>query len=268
MVFRMKIQRAIASAIAIISILLYITGPVVAKTIDNQESSDQAKDIGVDRYEANYRKAVVKNTVDFHKKMMNGKISFGRFMELQYYNPQYWQMVHLDGRQYWKVRNDVRVSDAMRDVFDPFGGYYSFDCSAAINLIVIKSKMDVIGENNFNRYFNNMMVKGWEVYIQPFGQVWKPYKAIEHHSGNIYTMGTIDGLKVGDFVYFKHPFIPEGMSAEQGENALYLGKDVDGHPVFFGLNIGYSKGEICEYGYLSSLRGTVDMQRLKELAEM
>jgi protein-glutamine gamma-glutamyltransferase len=54
---------------------------------------------------------------------------------------------------------------------------------------------------------------------------------------------------------------------EQGENAIYLGKDSWDRPVFFGLNIGIFRGLFHKYGILSSERGSVDPQALKKMAE-
>ena len=77
----------------------------------------------------------------------------------------------------------------------------------------------------------------------------------------------MDDLEVGDYVYYKNPNPFVQGRAEQGENALYLGKDSEGNPTFFGLNIGIFKGRTCKYGFLTSVRGSIDAQALKQMAE-
>ena len=217
------------------------------------------------RHEAAYRKAVVNNCVTFHKKLSSGRLQFGRHMESQYFNTRYWEPVYYEGSQYWKIKDGVRKSDAMEDFVSSNGGKYKLDCAGAINLLLLKSKLDTVGEGNFDRHLPTLMIRGWKTYTTKDGNLTE-YQTLEKWSGNEYSPGTAYGLVAGDYVYFKNHPMMEG-TPEQGENAIYLGMDSWGRPVFFGLNIGMSRSTMNEYGILSSERGTVDPDKLQELME-
>jgi protein-glutamine gamma-glutamyltransferase len=217
------------------------------------------------RYEAMYRRAVVSNSLTFQKKMNSGRVAFGRQMENQYFNTKYWEPVYLSGVQYWKLKDGASKVEALEDFISSGGGKYKIDCAAAINLILLKSKLDVVGEQNFNKHLPALIIRGWKTITVKDGNV-EEYKTLEKWSGNEYMPGTVDGLKTGDYVYFKNHPMMEG-TPEQGENAIYLGKDSWGKPVFFGLNIGIFRGLFHQYGILSSERGSVDPQVLKKMAE-
>jgi protein-glutamine gamma-glutamyltransferase len=227
--------------------------------------------IGLDRsgdasgYEAMYRKAVVNNSLAFQKKMNSGRVAFGRQMENQYFNTRYWEPVYLSGVQYWKLKDGASKAKALEDFIGAGGGKYKIDCAAAINLILLKSKLDVVGEGCFDKRLPVLMIQGWKTYTVKDGKV-EEYKTLERWSGNEYTPGTVDGLRTGDYVYFKNHPMSEG-TPEQGENAIFLGKDSWGRPVFFGLNIGIFRGMFHKYGMLSSERGSIDPQALKKMAE-
>ena len=220
---------------------------------------------GASGYEDMYRRAVIRNSLTFQKKMNSGRVAFGRQMENQYFNTKYWEPVYLTGTQYWKLKDGVSKANALEDFISAGGGKYKIDCAAAINLILLKSKMDVVGEPCFNRHLPLLVIRGWKIYTLKDGNV-EEYKTLEKWSGNEYMPGTVDGLKTGDYVYFKNHPMMEG-TPEQGENAIYLGKDSWGRPVFFGLNIGIFRGLFHQYGILSSERGSVDPEALKKMAE-
>ncbi len=217
------------------------------------------------RYETAYRRAVVDNSLAFQKKMNSGRVAFGRQMEDQYFNTKYWEPVYLEGGRYWKVKDGVSKADAFNDFISAGGGKYKIDCAAAINLILLKSKLDVVGEQGFNRHLPVLVVRGWKTLTLKDGNV-EEYKTLEKWSGNEYTPGSVGGLRTGDYVYFKNHPMMEG-TPEQGENAIYLGKDSSGRPLFFGLNIGIFRGLYHQYGILSSERGSIDPEALKAMAE-
>ncbi len=219
----------------------------------------------VSRYEVMYRRAVVNNSLTFQKKMNTGRVAFGRQMENQYFNTRYWDPVYIHGNQYWKVKDDVSKADAFNDFISAGGGKYKLDCAAAINLILLKSKLDVVGEENFNRRLPLLVIRGWKTYTVNNSTV-EEYKTLEKWAGNEYVPGSIAGLKTGDYVYFKNHPMMEG-TPEQGENAIYLGIDGWGRPVFFGLNIGIYRGLSHKYGSLSSERGSIDPEELRKMAE-
>jgi protein-glutamine gamma-glutamyltransferase len=217
-------------------------------------------------HEAAYRSAIVSNSVTFHKKMSSGRLAFGRHMESQYFNTKYWEPVYIKGSQFWKLKDDVSSLDAMNDFISPEGGKYKIDCAAAINLLILKSKLDTVGERNFNKRLPNLLIRGWKTYTTSGNGDYEEYQALEKWSGSEMEPGTPNGLKTGDYVYFKNHPMMEG-SPEQGENALYMGTDTWGRPVFFGLNVGMSRGTFNQYGILSSERGTIDPDKLKQMME-
>ena len=257
------VMRKIMTVIALVALITSVSAPALAESTDQVAPNDHS----ADKYVSKYKAAIMENALSMNRKAQGGHIGFGRSMEHQKYNPQYWDELYMNGRQYWKVRAGIDEAKAIRDVFDPNGGYYKIDCAAAINLIVLKSKLDTIGDDRFNKNFFNLIVKGWEIQTQPGGKDWKESKSLEIQKGNEYSLGNVDDLEVGDYVYYKNPNPFVQGRAEQGENALYLGMDGEGNPTFFGLNIGIYKGEICKYGILTSVRGSIDAQALKKLAE-
>lgn len=215
-------------------------------------------------HETAYRRAVVDNCITFHKKMSSGRLQFGRHMESQYFNTRYWEPLYYDGNQFWKIKGGVSKSDALRDFINSNGGRYKIDCAAAINLILLKSKLDTVGESNFDRRLPTLMIRGWKTYTtSPNGDL-EEYKTLEKWSGDEYSPGSPHGLRTGDYVYFKNHPMMEG-TPEQGENAIYIGTDSLGRPVFFGLNIGMFRGTFNQYGILSSERGSIDPDNLRKM---
>jgi len=196
--------------------------------------------------------------------MSSGRIQFGRHMESQYFNTKYWEPVYYNGSQYWKLKGGVHKSDAFNDFISSGGGKYKIDCAAAINLILLKSKLDAVGERNFDRRLPTLMVRGWKTYTTSKDGELEEYKTLEKWSGNEYSPGTAHGLRTGDYVYFKNHPMAEG-TPEQGENAIYIGMDSGGRPVFFGLNIGMFRGTFNQYGILSSERGSIDPESLRKM---
>jgi protein-glutamine gamma-glutamyltransferase len=216
-------------------------------------------------YDTKYRIAVIKNSLTYQKKMNSGRVAFGRQMENQYFNTKFWEPMTINGNTFWKIKDGVGKADAFNDFISPMGGKYKIDCAAAINIIMLKAKLDVAGEDNFCRLLPDIMVRGWTTYTSKDGKL-KEYKTLERWTGNQYIPGSPEGLLTGDYVYFKNHPMMEG-TPEQGENAIYLGKDDSGRPVFFGLNIGIFKGVFNEYGILSSEKGRIDPATLKAMAE-
>jgi protein-glutamine gamma-glutamyltransferase len=216
-------------------------------------------------YDTKYRIAVVKNSLTYQKKMNSGRVAFGRQMENQYFNTKYWEPTTINGNTFWKIKDDVNKKDAFNDFISPAGGKYKVDCAAAINIIMLKAKLDVAGEDNFNQRLPSVMIRGWTTYTSKGDKVME-YKTLERWAGNQYAPGSPDELMTGDYVYFKNSPMMEG-TPEQGENAVFLGTDDNGMPVFFGLNIGIFKGIINEYGILSSEKGCIDPRALKAMAE-
>ncbi len=216
-------------------------------------------------YEALYRKAVVNNVLSFQKKMNSGRIAFGRQMDSQYYNTKYWEHLYGDGGQYWKIKDGVSKAEALNDFTSPTGGKYKLDCAAAINLLILKAKLDVVGEQKFSKYLPDLMIRGWKTYTWKNGKL-EEYETLERWSGSERMWGSPQNLKIGDYAYFKNDPMLEG-TPEQGENTIFLGYDRYNRPLFFGLNIGIYPGTVHQYGILTAERGSIDPALLKKMAE-
>jgi protein-glutamine gamma-glutamyltransferase len=252
----------VVALIAILAIILSMAAPAFATAYDY--TPRYAPD-GASHYENQYRNAMVNNCLTFHKKMSTGRLAFGRSMDTQFYNTKYWEPATIQGYVFWKVKDGVSKEDALNDFISSQGGKYKIDCAAAINLIILKSKLDVVGAAKFDSALPTLSIRGWKIYTNKDGRLTE-YKSLERWSGNEYMPGGVDGLRTGDYVYFKNHPMMEG-TPEQGENAIYLGTDNSGMPAFFGLNIGIFKGIFNEYGILSSERGAIDPEALRKMAE-
>ena len=179
------VMRKIMAVIALAALLLSVSAPALAGETDHAASNDHS----ADKYVSKYKAAILDNALSMNRKAQGGHIGFGRSMQHQIYNPKYWDELYMNGSQYWKVKAGIDESRAIRDVFDANGGYYKIDCAAAINLIVLKSKLDTIGDDKFNKHFYNLIVKGWEIHTQPEGKDWKEDKSLEIQEGSEYQPG-------------------------------------------------------------------------------
>jgi hypothetical protein len=141
-------------------------------------------------------------------------------------------------------------------------GAYQLDCAVSTNLVMLKAKMDAIGSGNFNREFNGLALHGWETGTDKYGTGQLEFDkdgALDRTSGDIHNNnGNSQGMRPGDFGYFRNMGVEYGSSETQGENAIYLGKDENGKPIFFGNPIGMATGYNNQYGGLSTFRGSMD----------
>jgi hypothetical protein len=230
----------------------------------------QIRRVGDDIYEIQSRTATVQASKDMNARMKDGSVTFQGDMSRQQYNPRYWQQaVGPDGQPYWQVRPGVNPSDAINDVFRNTGerGKYQIDCAASTNLALMKAKLDTMGAEDFNREFNGFAIRGWETYSvdRATGQ-WNfdINGGIDNLTGSRDNLtGKPENLKPGDLVYFTNPNVREGSSANQGENAIFLGFDASGQPLFFGNPIGIVAGTQNEYGILSEMQGGIDPHGLR-----
>lgn len=121
-------------------------------------------------------------------------------------NPRYWIRTDNGGFQ---LRNDVRPSDAINDIFVN-GRLYAFECAMAMVMILYKATIDAIGENAFNRHFTDLFLWDW------------------NYDSNLRMITTFEksDMQPGDIVYFKNPDHDPGKPEWQGENAVMLGNDL------------------------------------------
>lgn len=225
------------------------------------------KALGEEMYDVKYRTSVVENSNAMNDRMHDGSVGFSGNMENQKFNNQYWEQTHLDGKQYWKVKDGVKASDAVSDIFKKQNGQkYDMDCAASINMVLLKSKLDTIGAEDFDKQYDNMTVRGWSTWNgQPGGgnASWDVNGGLDHVSGDRNNLnGSVDNLQIGDYAYFTNPNVPQGAGAAQGENAIYMGQDQAGNPMFFGNPIGIIHDDQCSFGQLSTIHGAVSQNGL------
>jgi hypothetical protein len=216
--------------------------------------------VGEDIYDIQSRAATIDASKDMTARMKQGNVSFQEDMDLQKFNPQYWEETKINGHTYWQVKPGIKPSDAVSDVFNGnVKGAYSLDCAASINLVLLKAKLDTIGAEDFNREYNGLTMRGWDKWMQnPVTGQWinDENGSLDWVSGNHNNnSGKPENLKPGDFAYFRNLDIPEGSSADQGENAIFLGYDELNRPMFFGNPIGIIYDTKCKYGVLSEMKG-------------
>jgi hypothetical protein len=226
--------------------------------------------VGEDIYEIQSRTATITASQDMNARMRQGVVSFEGDMDKQKFNTKYWEEVSFGGHQYWQVKPGVSPADAINDVFTAQGrGLYAIDCAASINLALLKAKLDTVGAQDFNREFNGLALRGWDNWtVHPTTGQWindanggLDWAAGDHNNNN----GDPSKLKPGDFVYFRNLDIEEGTSADQGENAIFLGFDPSGKPMFFGNPIGIIYDTVCKYGGLSEMRGGLSTGAIRKI---
>jgi hypothetical protein len=245
-----------------------LDGNDVIKYLDKQTGEWKVRLVGEDFFDFESRAKTVDAANAFHEGMSSGRLKFQGDMAQQQFNPEFWEPKVIDGKQFWQVKPGVNPSDAINDVFN--GGSYAIDCAASINLVLLKAKMDTIGVDKFNSNYNGLALHGWDTGVDPYGTGILQFDSdgpLDGHSGDVHNNdGSADNLRPGDFTYFRNLGVEYGSSDNQGENALYVGRDANGEPVFFGNPIGMSRGETNQYGGLSTYKSSMDPTRLSMLA--
>lgn len=133
-------------------------------------------------------------------------------------NEMYW---HLTPQGGFQLRAGVRPADAIRDIF--YNGYaYAFECATAIPIIYYKAVLEVLGDQTFNRLFQDLLLYSWN---------------FDSDLGLIQELVSVDRAFPGDVLYFSnpdhHPRAPEW----QGVNVVLLGDDL-----FYGHGVGITTG--------------------------
>ncbi|MDF2670254.1 MAG: protein-glutamine gamma-glutamyltransferase [Paenibacillus sp.] len=133
-------------------------------------------------------------------------------------NGMYWIRTDMGGFQ---LRRGVRPSDAIRDIFIN-GSMYAFECASAVIIIMYKAVLDLIGDDLFNRYFENLLL-------------------MTTHSDNDLGLTTIQTRTekfVGDVVYIANPDYDRNKPEWSGENLIKVGENA-----YFGHGIGVKTAE-------------------------
>lgn len=185
----------------------------------------------------------------------------------------------VQGNEFWEIRDSVNADGSSRQVMglrqganaeaavnDLFANKknYQFDCAAAVRVLGLKAELDTVGGNDFNRahqglelyghhdsYDGNFDSGAWNITAGP---------RVDYGAGAEFGAfdSSEDSLKAGDLRYFEKP--GDTTTANQGWNAIYLGKDAQGGDRFWRT----AGGEFSslEGHYLSNLRGAPDLAQL------
>lgn len=148
---------------------------------------------------------------------MNQSHSPFAVLKLSRCNPKYWLLTDVGGFQ---LRNDIKPSDALRDIYSN-SSLYAFECATAIMIIYYHAVLNSIDESLFNHLFQNLYLYSW-------------------HSDpdlGIHNVKTRHFLP-GDVVYFDNPDFNPETPWWRGENAVVL---EDG--TYFGHGVGIRNAE-------------------------
>ncbi|WP_082306863.1 protein-glutamine gamma-glutamyltransferase [Bacillus sp. FJAT-27245] len=133
-------------------------------------------------------------------------------------NEKYW---FLDRRGAIVIKPNVLPQTALNDIFIN-GKKYAFECATAMLIIFYKATLESIDEAMFNRLFAGLTLYDWQ-YDEDL---------------DLQIFNSTDFLP-GDCLYFKNPDVNPETPHWQGENAIYLDRDL-----YFGHGVGIVPGKI------------------------
>uniref|UniRef100_UPI00260BE112 hypothetical protein n=1 Tax=uncultured Thiothrix sp. TaxID=223185 RepID=UPI00260BE112 len=183
---------------------------------------------------------------------------------------QFWEVVERDNNRYLLMRtsNDqgqtIQASDALNDIFSHRDSY-AFDCASPMSLLNLKSSLDTIGVDDFNRHAGQLMLASWfdqydsskfdggylaKVRTAEAGEI--TINGIRNLAGETALFDPTKGDKLiaGNAYYFDLP--GDTSSAVQGWNALYLGQNEDGSHDFWSNSIGAVTVDFANNSYLTT----------------
>lgn len=183
---------------------------------------------------------------------------------------QFWEVVERDNNRYLLMRtsNDqgqtIQASDALSDIFNHRDSY-AFDCASPMSLLNLKSSLDTIGVDDFNRHAGQLMLASWfdqydsskfdggylaKVRTAEAGEI--TINGIRNLAGETALFDPTKGDKLiaGNAYYFDLP--GDTSSAVQGWNALYLGQNEDGSHDFWSNSIGAVTVDFANNSYLTT----------------
>lgn len=160
-------------------------------------------------FELNLRNNIVQSSVD----LSNSRMRFEKF-EDAYCNPNYWNLTGAGG---FSQRNDMKSSEAIRDIYI-HSGKYGTECATAIIIVYFKALVDLLPEKLFLELFPHIYLYSWQHLDQDLGI---------HDDDN-----PTDFLP-GDCRYFLNPDFHPDHGEYRGENAILLGSNM-----YYGHGIG------------------------------
>lgn len=182
----------------------------------------------------------------------------------------YWEVVERDNNRYLLMRptNDqgqaLQASDALTDIFNHRENY-AFDCASPMSLLNLKSSLDTIGTEDFNRNAGQLMLSSWfdqydssqfdggyiaQVRTAEAGEI--NINGIRNLAGEtaLFDPAKGDQLIPGNAYYFDLP--GDNSTSVQGWNALYLGQNEDGSHDFWSNSIGQITVDFASSSYLTT----------------
>ncbi|PID48469.1 MAG: hypothetical protein CR991_11645 [Proteobacteria bacterium] len=168
----------------------------------------------------------------------------------------YWEVIdrangkHLVMRTTDNNGNPIKPSDAINDVFNNRSAY-RFDCATPMPLLNMKSTLDTIGADDFNRNAGRMDFSSWydrydsttsdggfstTVRLASAGEV--SVNGVRNLNGEtaLFDPNRGDKLEIGSSYYFDKP--GDNTTANQGWNAIYLGQRENGSHDFWAISRG------------------------------
>ncbi|TXH66318.1 MAG: hypothetical protein E6Q85_10590 [Thiothrix sp.] len=204
---------------------------------------------------------------------------------------QFWEVVERDNNRYLLMRTadaqnqPILASDALNDIFNQ-RDQYAFDCASPMSLLNLKSSLDTIGADDFNKNAGQLMLSSWfdqydasqfdggyisKVRTANAGEI--SINGIRNLAGEtaLFDPSKGDKLIAGNAYYFDLP--GDTSSAQQGWNALYLGQNAAGGHDFWSNSIGqitvnFESGNYLTAGlltgyYLGAVVSDPNTERLK-----
>ncbi len=183
---------------------------------------------------------------------------------------QFWEVVEREDSRYLLMRstNDqnqtINASDAVNDIFANRESY-AFDCASPMALLNLKSSLDTIGTEDFNRNAGQLMLSSWfdqydssnfdggyisEVRTANAGEI--SINGIRNLAGEtaLFDPNKGDKLIPGNAYYFDLP--GDNTSSVQGWNALYLGENEEGSHDFWSNSLGPLSVDFASSNYLTT----------------
>ncbi|WP_028549130.1 protein-glutamine gamma-glutamyltransferase [Paenibacillus sp. UNC451MF] len=164
-------------------------------------------------FELRVRAAIIEAAVA----MNSSEVSFASFKKSRC-NEIFWERKENGA---FLQRKNVRSSEAIRDIFEN-GSLYAFECATAIIILLYKAVLDIIGDEKFDKLFNNLYLYSWN-YDHDLRLI------TLHHGAEAFG---------GDIQYFKNPDVNPEWIEWQGENAIKMGAGL-----YYGHGIGIKTGD-------------------------
>lgn len=183
---------------------------------------------------------------------------------------QFWEVVEREDNRYLLMRNTndqgqtIKAADAISDIFSNRHSY-TFDCASPMALLNLKSTLDTIGVEDFNRNAGQLMLSSWfdqydqssfdggyisQVRTANAGEI--SINGIRNVAGEtaLFDPSKGDKLIPGNAYYFDLP--GDNSTAVQGWNALYLGQNEAGGHDFWSNSIGQLSVDFTSGSYLTT----------------